>query len=1070
MGHQLAEVLRTQRGLARGPAHARSVELFTEVGLRDPDRVFHQYPHELSGGMLQRVLIAIAVSLEPELLIADEATTALDVVVQAEILQLLSRLRRTHELSLLLVTHDLAVVADTCDRVLVMYGGEIVESGPTEQVLRDPRHPYTRALLAVASIGDWSRRTLEVIPGQPAGGRRGAARLPVRAALPRRGGRLHRRAGLADHLAGREPVGTLPPRRGPRERRRPLMTTAPLLSVTDLTVTYAPPRRSGSLGTGAALAHVDLDVLPGEILGVVGETGSGKTTLARATVGLVRPAGGRIDFEGADLGALKGRELRTFLRSGQVQLAFQDPLRALDPDLTVGELVGEPLAVAGVPRGRAHPAGLGVPRPRRPGRRLVPRPLPPPALGRPAAARVARPRDRDPAAAAVLRRARQRAGRVQPQPRAPAARPAPPRPGPRGGDHRPRPQLARRRRRPGGRVLPRPAGRAGSHRRGAPAAVAPLHRPAHRVGPERAAGRDRLRPEQVRTPQADASWDATACVFASLCRFAHEACTQQPALRPVPGQPHRTAACHVADEWRLDLNHRQQEGTTRMTSNLEFIGITATQEVSDRRQVEFLGMIGTHDASESRPAPARSSTRTTPRRFARAHEDAGFDRVLIGYGSGWPEGSQVAAYVAAHTERLGLLVAHRPGFVAPTLAARTFATLDQFTNGRVAVHIITGGNDAEQRRDGDYLDHDERYARTDEYLTILRRAWTAPSRSTTRAGYYRFEDFAPACCRTATATCRVLRRLVGGGVPGRRQARRHVRAVGRAAGGDRRADRVGAGRRGPPAGRRRGSACRSGRSSAAPRSWPGSGRTGSSTRIKSGAGAAFSRSASLHRDGRPQNAGSQRLLAAAEKGDLHDRALWTPTAKAAGAGGNSTALVGTPETVAAALLDYVDIGVDTVLIRGYDPLDDAVDYGRDLHPAGPPGAGRVVAADWPLSGHPLQGVRVVELAHVAAGPFAGMLLADLGADVVKVEPPTGDQMRSWPPFAEDAETGEQFSHNFASVNRNKRSVVADLKDPADTGSRPREGARRRGRRGGGELPAGRARPARARLRRGRPRP
>ena len=167
VGHQLAEVLRTQRGLGRGPAHERSVELFTEVGLRDPDRVFHQYPHELSGGMLQRVLIAISVSLEPELLIADEATTALDVVVQAEILQLLSRLRRTHDLSLLLVTHDLAVVADTCDRVLVMYGGEIVESGPTEQVLLDPRHPYTRALLAVASIGDWSRRTLEVIPGSP---------------------------------------------------------------------------------------------------------------------------------------------------------------------------------------------------------------------------------------------------------------------------------------------------------------------------------------------------------------------------------------------------------------------------------------------------------------------------------------------------------------------------------------------------------------------------------------------------------------------------------------------------------------------------------------------------------------------------------------------------------------------------------------------------------------------------------------------------------------------------------------------------------------------------------------
>ena len=248
VGHQLAEVLRIQRGLGRGPAHARSVELFAEVGLRDPDRVFHQYPHELSGGMLQRVLIAIAVSLEPELLIADEATTALDVVVQAEILQLLSRLRRTHDLSLLLVTHDLAVVADTCDRVLVMYGGEIVESGPTEQVLRDPRHPYTRALLAVASIGDWSRRTLEVIPGSPP---EAGEELPGCRFAPRcrdAVGRLHRRAGLADHLAGREPVGALPARRGPRERRRPRMTTAPLLSVTDLTVTYAPPRRSGSLG------------------------------------------------------------------------------------------------------------------------------------------------------------------------------------------------------------------------------------------------------------------------------------------------------------------------------------------------------------------------------------------------------------------------------------------------------------------------------------------------------------------------------------------------------------------------------------------------------------------------------------------------------------------------------------------------------------------------------------------------------------------------------------------------------------------------------------------------------
>ena len=167
VGHQLAEQLRVKRGLRRRAAHDRAVELFAEVGLHDPGSVFHQYPHQLSGGMLQRVLIAIAICCGPELLIADEATTALDVVIQAEILALLRRLRETHGLSLLLVTHDLAVVAESCERILVMYGGQVVESGPTAQVLGDPQHPYTRALMGVATIGDWGRRRLEVIPGHP---------------------------------------------------------------------------------------------------------------------------------------------------------------------------------------------------------------------------------------------------------------------------------------------------------------------------------------------------------------------------------------------------------------------------------------------------------------------------------------------------------------------------------------------------------------------------------------------------------------------------------------------------------------------------------------------------------------------------------------------------------------------------------------------------------------------------------------------------------------------------------------------------------------------------------------
>lgn len=222
VGHQLAEQLRIKAGLSRRAAHERSVELFAEVGLHDPAGVFHQYPHQLSGGMLQRVLIAIAVSCEPELLIADEATTALDVVIQAEILALLRRLRDTHGLSLLLVTHDLAVVAESCDRILVMYGGQVVESGPTEEVLRNPQHPYTRALMGVATIGSWHRRRLDVIPGQPpaAGEEMPGCRFAPRCAQA-----------TAACTAGPVPVADL----GGDRTSRCLLTTAATAAATDAT-------------------------------------------------------------------------------------------------------------------------------------------------------------------------------------------------------------------------------------------------------------------------------------------------------------------------------------------------------------------------------------------------------------------------------------------------------------------------------------------------------------------------------------------------------------------------------------------------------------------------------------------------------------------------------------------------------------------------------------------------------------------------------------------------------------------------------------------------------------------
>jgi peptide/nickel transport system ATP-binding protein len=167
VGGQLTEVLRVKRRLTRGRAREKAIELLTVVGLHQPARVFHQVPAELSGGMLQRVMIAIAISCDPELLIADEATTALDVTIQAEIIELIKELRDQRGLAVLFVSHDLAVIRELCDRVVVFYAGEVVESGPVEEIIERPRHPYTQALLRVASVGDFQRRELEVIGGQP---------------------------------------------------------------------------------------------------------------------------------------------------------------------------------------------------------------------------------------------------------------------------------------------------------------------------------------------------------------------------------------------------------------------------------------------------------------------------------------------------------------------------------------------------------------------------------------------------------------------------------------------------------------------------------------------------------------------------------------------------------------------------------------------------------------------------------------------------------------------------------------------------------------------------------------
>ncbi|MBN9738540.1 MULTISPECIES: LLM class flavin-dependent oxidoreductase [unclassified Pseudonocardia] len=351
--------------------------------------------------------------------------------------------------------------------------------------------------------------------------------------------------------------------------------------------------------------------------------------------------------------------------------------------------------------------------------------------------------------------------------------------------------------------------------------------------------------------------------------------------------------------------------------------------------VEFIGMIGTQEVSEIHPAAGPVVDRDTVRRFVAAHENGGFDKVLVGHSSSTPDGLQVAAYGAAHSDRLGFLVAHRPGFTAPTLAARQYATLDHFSGGgRVAMHVISGGSDTDQRRDGDWLDKEQRYARTDEYLSVLRRAWSEPDAFDHTGEHYRaagvrqeirplapiplyFGGSSDAAYRVGGRHADVFA-LWGEPLAGTAEQITRVHDAARAAGRTE-LPRISVSFR-PILG------------DTEEEAWARAHAVRDGIVAAKGGHGSFTGSR-MREAGAPPNVGSQRLLAAAEAGELHDRCLWTATAAASGAAGNSTALVGTPDTVAAALADYVGIGVTTLLIRGYDPIDDARRYGRELLPA-----------------------------------------------------------------------------------------------------------------------------------------
>ena len=312
VGHQIGESLRLHQGLSAKAARARALELLDLVRIPEPQRRIDDYPHQLSGGQRQRVMIAMAVACKPRLLVADEPTTALDVTIQAQILELLDGLRRDLSMALLLITHDLGLVAQWADRVAVMYGGEKVEEAPTAQLFAAPAHAYTRGLMG-ASLH--AGRELHY----------SQARLPE--ILVTQEG-----PGNQPHFSVHTPAS--PP------RPRAAGAGAPLLRAQDLSTRY-----TTHSGTVTAVDAVSFTIGVGETVGLVGESGCGKSTLSKTLLRLVEPHAGQVLLEGTDITRLHGRDLQPWRR--KVQMVFQDPFGSLNPRRSVHDILDTVLTVHG---------------------------------------------------------------------------------------------------------------------------------------------------------------------------------------------------------------------------------------------------------------------------------------------------------------------------------------------------------------------------------------------------------------------------------------------------------------------------------------------------------------------------------------------------------------------------------------------------------------------------------------------------------------------------------------------------------------------------------------------------
>lgn len=328
-GEQVMEALQLHLGMDRQQARERTIALFQEVQLPRPEVIVDQYPHQLSGGQKQRVMIAMAMACNPDLLIADEPTTALDVTVQAAILELLRHLQRTHQMSILFITHDLGVVAEIADEVVVMYRGRIVEKGSVLEVFENPQHPYTKGLLACRPRMDVRLRVLPTI-------RDFMEETPDGTIIERQGANINtiieQRAISADERA---------------LRKQQLAQAPVLLQVENLKVYF--PIRTGVFsrvsGWVKAVDGVSFQVRQGETLGLVGESGCGKTTTGRAILRLIEPTEGRVYFNGQEVTSLPRAQLKQLRR--QMQIIFQDPYSSLNPRLTVGSALMEVLKVHG---------------------------------------------------------------------------------------------------------------------------------------------------------------------------------------------------------------------------------------------------------------------------------------------------------------------------------------------------------------------------------------------------------------------------------------------------------------------------------------------------------------------------------------------------------------------------------------------------------------------------------------------------------------------------------------------------------------------------------------------------